>query len=223
MMRPWIALFPVVAAAASASADPVTDPVPCVDDSEVIGYRDCTPYGAWSREVDEPDIFIEYGLLWRHLDSGGGSTRSLRTSSTTSTTPRKQDGGGALVVDERLGVSGAYGAYVAADVEIGDFAADGSESNRDILIGAAGSVGFRGRLGGLSLGAELTGGYRGTSAVDNHDLDGSPVFEARARGSLWLTPWVTLGGVAGSSLLDRGEWMVGVMLGFHGHAYGLGY
>jgi hypothetical protein len=45
------------------------------------------------------------------------------------------------------------------------------------------------------------------------------VVEARARGELWLSPWITAGATVGASVLDRGDWMAGVYLGVHSRAF----
>ena len=45
------------------------------------------------------------------------------------------------------------------------------------------------------------------------------VVEVRARASTWLTPFVSLGATAGASVIDRGDWMAGLYLGVHSHAF----
>jgi hypothetical protein len=52
------------------------------------------------------------------------------------------------------------------------------------------------------------------------DADDELVLEARVRGQLWLTPWVTIGGLYGTSLRDRGEWLAGIQLGVHTYSWG---
>ena len=52
------------------------------------------------------------------------------------------------------------------------------------------------------------------------DAENEAVLEARVRGQLWLTPWFTIGGVYGSSLLDRNEWLGGIEIGVHTNSWG---
>jgi len=43
--------------------------------------------------------------------------------------------------------------------------------------------------------------------------------EGRGRAELWLSPRITLGGVAGASVLRHDEWLLGAFVGFHTHAF----
>jgi hypothetical protein len=68
----------------------------------------------------------------------------------------------------------------------------------------------------VRLGVEVAGGMRIVDAEDDQD---DLVLEARARGDLWITPWLTFGVVIGSSLIDRGDWLTGISLGTHTNAF----
>ena len=48
----------------------------------------------------------------------------------------------------------------------------------------------------------------------------APVAEARARGELWLSPWLTAGVTLGTSVLETHAWMGGLYLGVHTRAFG---
>lgn len=45
------------------------------------------------------------------------------------------------------------------------------------------------------------------------------IVEARARGELWLNPWITAGAIMGASVVDQGDWMAGLYVGFHSRAF----
>ena len=58
------------------------------------------------------------------------------------------------------------------------------------------------------------------SPANSTDLDTERVVEGRARADVWISPWLTLSGVVGTSLLGDDGCMAGAALGFHTHAYG---
>jgi hypothetical protein len=94
-------------------------------------------------------------------------------------------------------------------------------TRRPVRAYAAGAhlvLGLHGGTRLLSLATELAGGIR----VIETDLTGNGeegVLEGRAHADLWLTPWFTIGGLAGTSLLERGDWLIGVQLGLHTYSY----
>jgi len=207
--------------AREARADPIDDDIaaltpPCLGpDSEVVGYRKCTPYGAWSLEVDERALFVSYGMTWRHFGDVTIPSAAARSTSTSSSTQSID----ALVFVERAGVSLSHGAFAAFEIEMGNFAAGSEADSHDIIVGGLGQVGLRAHLAPLTLGGELGLGYRGYSEPDSYELVGELVVEARGRAEVWLSPWFTIGAVAGSSLRRHGDWMAGISLGFHTQAY----
>lgn len=46
------------------------------------------------------------------------------------------------------------------------------------------------------------------------------IVEARARGELWLSPWLTAGVTLGTSVIEQRAWMGGLYLGVHTRAFG---
>lgn len=207
----------------AASADDLTRyevTAACYADSDVVGYRQCAPYGAWSQPTDEPYAFVDYGMTWRHFPGKRAPAPDGAARSTTSPAETDTPSSDALVVTERIGVGITTRAYVALEVEMGNFAFAADEHSRDVILGGLGAFGVHGGVGPLTLGGELGAGYRGYAEAHAYDLTGEAVVEARARGRLWLTPWFTIGATAGASLIRRGEWLVGVELGFHTHAFG---
>lgn len=121
----------------------------------------------------------------------------------------------------------------AATAEMASAGAFGSpdlQPGHGLLVDSLGVVGVRAALGFGSVGVELAGGLRAISYnfhSSYHDCHQSTsidalagVAEARARGELWLTPWLTAGATLGTSVLERNAWMGGVYLGVRSRAFG---
>lgn len=112
----------------------------------------------------------------------------------------------------------------------GVFGSPDLQPGRGLLVDSLGVVGVRVATGFGALGVELAGGLRAVSygfhssyhdcqqATSINALGG--VAEARARGELWLTPWLTAGATLGTSVLERNAWMGGLYLGVHSRAFG---
>ena len=136
------------------------------------------------------------------------------------------------------GVEGELGGLVAparASAEMttsGTFGAPIVEQGRGLVIGVAGIAGLRMGTGRATLALEGAGGlrsvrYRFTSTYHNCVTDTTvesttSLLEARARGELWLNPWLTAGATLGSNVLERNDWMAGVYFGIHTRAFGGG-
>lgn len=194
------------------------EPPPCPEgESEVVGYRRCTRYGAWGTNLLDPDMFVQVGMNIRHFASHAPS------SAARSTSPVAGGAGGddALMFDERIGYPITRGLFIAFDFELGNFANPDSKrtNDRDFVLDGLFSLGARGGLGPFSLGAELAGGVMQSSFPRSPNEQTDAVVEARGRAELWLAPWFTVGGAIGASLIDRGDWMAGVYLGVHTWAY----
>ncbi len=210
----------------SDSADrPVSDasysPPQCVDASDVVGYRKCPAYGVWGENLLAPYVFVDLGVnAWYFAipdESQGTPTtaRSASASSSSSTTTRTRSR--MLTYDERVGVGMRYGLYVAFDFELGAFASQPATSSGLLALISAG---IQHRFGPITLGVEATGGVLAYSPANSTALTSQGVVEGRARGDLWVTPWLTLSGVVGTEALIGDGWMAGAALGFHTHAYG---
>jgi len=106
------------------------------------------------------------------------------------------------------------------------------DNNKIRRIDSLGIIGVRGGAGPGTLGVEFAGGLRVASYgfhSSYHDCETSgavtaleEVAEARARGELWLGPWITAGAVIGASVIERSAWMAGVYVGVHSRAFGGG-
>ncbi len=202
-------------------ADTSYSPPQCVDPSDVVGYRTCPTYGVWGENLLAPYVFVDLGVNSWHFTTPGGdaspsTARSVSSVSSSSMTSSARTKSRMLTYDERVGVGMRYGLYVAFDFELGAFASQPATSSGLLALVSAG---IEHRLGPITLGAEVTGGVLAYSPANSTDLDSQRVLEGRARGDFWLTPWLTLSGVVGTSLIGDG-WMAGGALGFHTHAYG---
>jgi hypothetical protein len=225
----------------------------CTDDSDVIGLRHCTGFGAWARNLRYPHLTIEAGAMVRRfgslLDDQTGSVshgaesfayRVIQSGSTA----RPRDT--AVLSTMRATIGWTRAVYSAAEVDLGGLAQQGTMQTEMMSTGAFGApqlaqehgliveslavVGVHGSLGFGGIGVELAGGMRAVSYgfhSSYHDCQSSTsitavgaVGEARARGELWLSPWLSAGAVVGTSVIERGAWMGGMYLGVHSRAFG---
>jgi hypothetical protein len=160
-------------------------------------------------------VFVDFGANIRHF-----ATPATRTASRSTTPTTPSSAADAITFNERVGFRLTNHVYLAFDIELGDFAADDSNSQkRDVILAGLGEAGVRGSVGFAVLGVELAAGGMEYSYPTDRDLRHEAVVEARARADLWLSPWCSFGALAGASLLERGDWIVGAYFGFHAHAY----
>src|SRR5262245_38299990 len=57
---------------------------PCVDHTDLVGYRRCPGYGAWGRNLLGPYVFLDLGMNMRHFPN---DNRSISGSIARSTDP----------------------------------------------------------------------------------------------------------------------------------------
>ena len=219
----------------------------CHDTSDVVGYRQCTKYGAWGKTMKMPLVIFELGLSMQRFDNplrdghgtfnheGEDFAYRVVTPPSGAATP---DSAMALVTNLRVGVGSRMGLYTAGEIEIGGLVKDparmemtssgmyGSpelETSSSVAFGGLAVVGYQLGSRNLLLGAELAGGFRAVSYQYHSQylsceqtssiLTGRGVLEARARASLFVTPVISVGAQAGTSLVDERDWSAGVFLG----------
>ena len=162
------------------------------------------------------------------------------------TPPRARLVDTAVLSTLRAGLGLPHGLYAAAEADLGGFThaapvatemlstgAFGSpdlQQERGFLLDSLAAVGVRGETHGVGLGAELAGGVRAASYSFESSYHGclqttsvtavAPIAEARVRGELWVSPWLTAGLTAGASVLEHHAWMGGLYLGLHTRAFG---
>lgn len=194
----------------------------CTESDTVVGYRRCSPYASWSRSG--PNVFAELGVNARFLVGASGSSGvAARRVGTVGTEPAPgpQDGAIGFSFVERIGVRLASALYIAVEAELGSGLEIGADANdRALLIGGAGVAGVRLPLPFGSIAAEIAGGGRVVEDTDGRlSTSNEAIAEVRARAALWVSPWCTLGAVAGKSLINQDEWMMGLFLSADTYAF----
>lgn len=225
----------------------------CIDDTDVHGFRHCTKFGAWGKNLRIPRLFIEAGSRVRNFSSGLGERTAtvqhgLEQFSYRVVMPPADSAGTdvAVTTNLRVGFGIGHGLYSGLEFEIGGivepaqvqtemmttsgtFGSPNVRQGSALFLGFTGLGGYRasGRYGSLAI--EGAGGLRSV----RYELDSSyhncetsatlvsnrTVIEARARGELWLSPWLTAGVTLGTNVLDQGDWLAGVYLGAHSRAF----
>src|SRR4051812_18854708 len=97
----------------------IPDP-PCNDRLDVVGYRSCTPYGAWGQNLLEPYMFVDLGMNLRHFSQAPRTGVASRSMSPVSAAGNDQE---AVTFDERVGIGLSQVLYTALDFELGNLAA----------------------------------------------------------------------------------------------------
>jgi len=191
----------------------------CVDDTDVVGYRRCPAYGEWGANLLDPYVFVDFGMNRRHFVATAHPAIAPRTATPTPM-PSKSGSTDALTFDERVGFRIAHNIYLAFDFELGNFEVDDSDpTTHDVILAGFGAIGWRGdiHLGVLSV--ELAGGGMEYSYPTDTAMHKQALVEARVHGDIWLSPWCTLGGMIGTNLLEKGDWVGGLYFGFHSYAF----
>jgi len=198
---------------------------PCyVDDNDVVGYRRCDRYGAWGRNLLDPYVFFDLGMNERTFGSTATPPSVVPAARTVGPKPPTAGKGStstALLFDERMGFGLSRHLYGAVDFELGNFGNLDSldTSTPDLVVDGLASLGLRGGLGPFALAAEVAGGVMEYTFAWERDGHVDGMLEARGRLDLWLSPWCSVGGVVGTSLIAQGDWMAGVYLGVHTWSY----
>jgi hypothetical protein len=233
----------------TSSGDSAPASTGCVEDNDVVGYRQCTKFGAWSANLRMPRLFIELGTNVRQFGSRLGSHAGTVSHGTESFSYRMvmPESGGldtAVTSAMRLGIGMPHGLYAGAEAELGGISARGGtvemqapgvfgtpqlDASTGMYIGLLGIAGLRGSAGRATFGLEAAGGvrterYRFASTYHNCETTSAivvseAVVEARARAELWLNPWITAGVSLGTSVVDRNDWLAGAYFGFHTRAF----
>jgi len=199
-------------------ADGSTMKEDCVDESDVVGFRRCPEYGEWGANLLDPYVFVDFGMNRRHFVASG--TPPALAARTTTGMTSKSGSTDALTFDERVGFRISHNIYLAFDFELGNFEVDDSDpTTHDVILAGFGAIGWRGdvHLGVLSV--ELAGGGMEYSYPTDTSMHKQALVEARVHGDIWLSPWCTLGGMVGTNLLEKGDWMAGLYFGFHSYAF----
>lgn len=197
------------------------DPHACTSDEGVVGHRRCPPYGVWGAALEAPYASVSIGLNMRHIPRRATVTTNAARSTTPSPTTVTPEGGDvSYTIVERLDIAVAGISYIGFEFEISPLADERpAPGARQFAAGSQVVLGLRGGLRRLKVAGEIAAGGRMVD-VALLDAENEGVVEARLRGQLWLTPWFTVGGIYGKSLLDRSEWIAGIQIGVHTYSYG---
>jgi len=184
---------------------PFDTPPACFDASAVVD--DSCPSG----ENLVPYVFVELGAGVRHFAPSQAAHSAARSVSPV-TMPERASATD-MTYDERVGVGLPLGLYAAWELVAID-AQPARVTEAQPVLFAFLTAGFQQRVGTLSLAAELAGGVLAYS--EGYDA----AAEARVRADVWVLPWCTVGGLVGTSLIRRDEWVAGIEVGIHTHSYG---
>jgi hypothetical protein len=222
----------------------------CRDSTDVVGYRECTKFGTWGIRLPHVflELGSQVRQFPSALGAREGSvSHGLESFAYRIVAPEQvATRDTAATASLRVSTSLRRGVYVGVEGEIGglttiapvrtEMTTSGTygspqlAATRGMMLGGLGLVGLRGatRFGTLSL--EGAGGMRDvryTFASSYHGCETTStigatlaVLEARGRGELWLSPWLSAGATIGASLIDRGDWMAGFYLGVHTRSFG---
>jgi hypothetical protein len=224
----------------------------CEETSDVVGYRQCTKFGAWGMNPRIPHLSIEGGVLVRQFGTLLDGQISSYHHGAEQFAYRVLGPGPGRAIDTavlstlRATVGLPRGLYVAGEIDLGGLTHAAPASTEMMNAGVLGTpnlrqdggfivdslatVGLRGATHAGGLGVEVSGGLRAVSygfhssyfdcTQPTSVMAYAPVAEARARGELWLSPWLTAGVTVGTSVIDARMWMGGVYLGVHTRAFG---
>lgn len=166
----------------SDSDDSSTPAAPaCVESSDVVGYRECTKFGAWSNRARGTPVFVEIGLAQRQFRSPlaaetGSITHGSESFSYRMVGPRPEARPAfetAAVMTARVGTGLGNGFFLAFDAELGGvlspqatpemtsegvFGRPDVESTQVVALNGLGVLGFQHRLGPVTLGGEAAAG-----------------------------------------------------------------
>lgn len=212
------ALLAVVAVPLTARADAIhpVDPTACPFEDGVVGDRPCPGFGTWGAARESAYTVATIAAHVRVLP------RPPRDAIARSTSEPAPAGGSDVSYGFAEGITFAVARplFVGVELELGMSSVAEDPSSRALRIGAAGLIGLQVPLGPLALAGELAGGGRVLETTREVRIEADPTLEARVRAMVWLSPWFTVGGVLGSSLVTEGEWMAGLQLSFHSWSFG---
>ncbi|MDB4957405.1 MAG: hypothetical protein JWO36_4974 [Myxococcales bacterium] len=198
--------------------NPIPDVPPCIDGTDVVGYERCSRYGSWGQNLLEPYMFVDLGMNVRHFAAASGPSGVAYRGTRPVTTSGSQE---AVTFDERLGVALSHALYLGLDFELGNFASldESTSAAPDMLVAGLAAFGLRGGLGPIALAGEVAVGGMAYSFPSDKSLRTTELVEVRARGELWLSPWVTVGAQIGTSIVEKDQWIAGLYIGFHTYSY----
>ncbi|HEY5933425.1 MAG TPA: hypothetical protein VIU61_02245 [Kofleriaceae bacterium] len=215
----------------SSSEETRSGPAEAACEHDVHGYSECKEFGAWSTR--KAAVNVELGTAVRTFASPLGERHGTIMHEQESFSYRvagSERPDTAVVGRLRATVGWRHGLYAGVESEVGaltknnaaaEMTSEGMLGTPDIrqtsaiTYGGLAVAGIGKRLGPVEVGAESAAGFRAlayhySSAYLACETSTSitavmPVLEARARGSVWVTPFVSVGATYGKSLVDVGS------------------
>lgn len=155
----------------------------CIDDTDVVGFRHCTKYGAWAGNLRLPRMFIELGSNIRQFTSGLPEQQGQVTHGLEQFAYRVVMADPRAATDTAVSSTLRFGflpghniVYTAVELELGGLASTASTSTEmmstgtfggpqlvqqgGLFLGAYGVLGARGSTGRGTLAVEAAGGAR---------------------------------------------------------------
>lgn len=216
--RATLLAMAVVIAASTAEAAPRSRR--CQEVSAITGYRRCSRLGSsWSTPRWVPSLGVDLGSSIHRLSLVPSSTTVARGS----VTPRQRESTTATTASLRLSAAWYGRFYVAVEASAGSV--ERFDATPGGLVRGGGVAGLQ--FGSIVLlAAELAVGHEMILDRMHASAGREPTIvrrglaaDARARASLWLTPWITGGISVGASLNHDDEASVGLFFALHGRAY----
>jgi hypothetical protein len=168
----------------------------------------------FDKQIDRPARFYAGPNMRAINPPVAGEGDAASTARSTAAPPASSDRLSAVSASLQFTMAMAHHMYAGGEVETGRLETPGSNlAGGYAIIGGEHAT----RLG--SLGVELAAGWRGLRYDSDDENDNRLILEPRVRGQLWFANQFTLGGAVGARLGSEGEWMAGVYLGVHSHAF----
>lgn len=217
----------------------------CYEVSDIVGYRQCTSYGAgWAIPEHLPALALELSTWTARVDLAdvdvSGSIHHSTGPDYTYRVVGRDLGSTALANGLKLRMVGhrgrVYAGLEGAAAHLGSdqrtqMMADGMTeltSNADTLMMGGLVIGVDHPVGRMTVGLEAFAGgrgvvveatsHRGACETEDQRVVGHAVVEGRVRADVWLTPWLTAGGYAGKDAVT-GQTSAGLSLAGHLRAF----
>jgi hypothetical protein len=150
----------------------------CIDSTDVHGYRHCTKFGTWGRNLRFPRMYLELGSAMRSFNSSlAGSSGSIAHGAESFTYRVVMPSADshrdlAVTTNLRIGFGIGRGLYSGLDLEIGALVSPAAASPEMTSVGTFGSPEVR-QQGGLMGSILAVGGYRTTGRRGSIALEGA--------------------------------------------------
>ena len=106
--------------------------------------------------------------------------------------------------------------FLGVEVEGGRMA----ESSGSNFAGGYGVIGAQSVTSRGGFAFEVATGWRTWRYELNEDNANGFIIEPRVRGHVWLSPQLSLGAVAGTTIVGEGGWVAGIYAGVHSNLFG---